>query len=169
MVTIRHETREDIDGIRAVNEAAFDTNAEAQLVDNLRQSNANVISLVAEQDQQIVGHILFTRVTIEPDNSSFNALALAPLSVLPQYQNQAIGSALVRKGLQIAQKAGYSNVIVLGHPAYYKRFGFVPAEKYQIHCPYQVPPETFMVKPLIPNALDDITGMVLYHPLFSNM
>ena len=169
MAIIRLETPDDIDGIHVVNLAAFAAGAEAKLVDNLRQNNAHVISLVAEQDQQIVGHILFTHVTIEPANRSFNALGLAPLAVLPQYQRQGIGSALVRKGLEIAPKAGFSNVIVLGHPEYYRRFGFVPAIRYDIRCAYDAPPEAFMVKPLIPNALNDVAGTVSYHPEFNNV
>ena len=96
-------------------------------------------------------------------------LGLAPMAVAPEYQQQGIGSALVRSGLEHCRAAGYKAVIVLGHPRYYPRFGFVPASHFNIRSQYDAPDEAFMALELEPGALGEIGGVVKYHPLFDQV
>ena len=171
MAIIREETPKDTADIRRVNKRAFSQPNEADLVDALRRRGAVALSLVAIKDSRIVGHILFSPVTIEPGTieslgSSFTAIALGPMAVLPEYQNQGIGSQLVETGLKMCRKAGHQVVIVLGHPNYYPRFGFVPAKSLGIRCPFDVPNEVFMVKKLVENFTGTPNGLVKYQPEF---
>ncbi len=164
MPNVRAETADDIAGIRAVNLAAFPTPAEADLVDALRSQVTPWLSLVAD-DGGIVGHILFTPV----DLAGRPALALGPMAVLPRRQRSGIGEMLVRAGLELAHKEGYTLLFVLGHPAYYTRFGFKPAANYGISCEFECPPEAFMVAELSGGALRAVSGVVRYHPAFSDL
>jgi putative acetyltransferase len=166
MLTIRAETEEDIPAIRIVNQRAFEGPAEANLVDSLRATANPHISLVAINGGQVVGHIFFSPVTLE--NSSAAILGLAPMAVLPEHQNQGIGSQLVREGLKQCQRIGYDVVVVVGHAEYYPRFGFVPASQKGLRCEYPVPDEVFMVTELRPNALS-ASGLVKYHPAFAEV
>ena len=168
-VIIRQETIEDQEGIRQVNQLAFGQDNEASLVDSLRINARPFISLVALVDDQVVGHISFSPVTIESPKGSFNAMGLAPMSVRPEYQNRGIGSKLVREGLNQCARIGETNVVVLGHPNYYPRFGFVPASRKGLRCEYDVADEVFMVLELAPNSLAGRTGLVKYHPDFSQV
>lgn len=168
MITIRHERTEDISAIRDINISAFDTCAEADLVDALRGGDAYELSLVAVQDAQtVVGHILFTSVTIESEGSSFGALGLGPMAVLPSHQRKGIGSLLVETGLEEGLSKGHAAVVVLGHPEYYPRFGFIPSIKYNIKSEFDVPPEVFMVKDLRKGALTGHGGIVKYNSEFN--
>jgi len=134
-VIIRREAAGDIPAIRRVNLAAFPTPGEADLVDALRDRADAFISLVAARNGDIVGHILFTPVTVErPDGSSSPALALGPMAVLPEHQRQGIGSQLVRDGLHHCAKRGHAVVFVLGHPEFYPRFGFTPAPHWDLRA-----------------------------------
>jgi putative acetyltransferase len=169
MITIRQETKEDRAAVHHVNEVAFGRVGEAALVDALREVAHPHISLVATLDDQVVGHIFFSPVSIESDDSVLTALGLAPMAVLPEYQSQGIGSALVREGLKECQRIGHNIVVVLGHPEYYPRFGFIPAIQKGLRCEYQVPDEAFMVLELIPDALKGRRGLVKYHPAFSSV
>ncbi len=169
MITIRAETERDHAAVRRINEAAFDSAAEANLVEALRREASPYISLVAELDTEIVGHIFFSPVNIESAEESFTALGLAPMAVLPEYQNRGIGSQLVRQGLNECQRLGHDVVVVLGHPKYYPRFGFVPASQKKITSEYQVPDEVFMVAELKAGALDGKQGLVKYHPAFGKV
>src|SRR5512139_231714 len=135
----------DIPAIHRINELAFAQPNEALLVVALRRAAGTYLSLVAEQDGQLVGHILFTEVRVESDAGSWAALGLAPMAVLPEYQRQGIGSQLVRSGLNACARDGHTVVVVLGHPTYYPRFGFVPAVTKGLRCEYPVPDEAFMV------------------------
>ena len=126
-ITIRPETAADHESIRQVNRLAFGQDAEAQLVDMLRDGGFVRLSLVAELDGQAVGHVLFSDIQIVCDDDSVDALALAPIAVFPEHQRKGIGSALIGSGLEQCRQAGYRIVIVLGHPSYYPRFGFSPA------------------------------------------
>jgi putative acetyltransferase len=128
-VQIRAETDADHAAIHAVNAAAFPTAAEADLVDALRQQARPLISLVAEQDGVIVGHILFSPVTLD-SQPDLRIMGLAPMAVAPEHQRSGIGSALVRAGLEQCRQLGYQAVVVLGHPEYYPRFGFVPSVRF---------------------------------------
>lgn len=163
---IRREKPEDVDAIYRVNEQAFGSKLEPEFVDKLRKSNVVTLSLVAEQDGCIVGHILFTPVTVESDNSSFDALTLSPLAVLPEYQKQGIGGRLVKAGLEKCRDLGHELVTVLGHAEYYPRFGFVPAGSLGISCEFEAPPEAWMILELKPGALAGRTGTVKFQPQF---
>lgn len=171
VVEIRPEGPDDRQAVFDVNHAAFGRENEARLVDALRQSPAFVpqLSLVAVDDSRVVGHVLFTRVTVRGASQAPDALALAPMGVLPPYQKQGIGSALVRRGLENARDLGHRVVIVVGHPEYYPRFGFVPAKPLGILAPFEVPSEAFMVLELQPNALRGVQGQVEYPPEFDQV
>ena len=169
MITIRHEKPDDIPHIRHVNEQAFGRPAEANLVEALRVRGKAAVSLVAVQDGQVVGHILFSPVLIGSGENEFSAAGLAPMAVLPEFQRQSIGSLLVRGGLDECRKAGYGCIVVLGHPEYYPRFGFVPASRYGLKCEYRVPDEAFMAIELRVGALQGRYGTVRYQPEFDNV
>ncbi len=166
-VTVREENTEDAKeraAIRSVNEAAFGRCDEAGLVDRLRAAGAVLISLVAELDAELVGHILFSRMTIETTSGSLPAVALAPMAVLPGYQRRGIGERLVRSGLELLRGRGERIVIVLGHPGYYSRFGFSSERARYLESPF--PPKAFMAMELSPGALDGIRGRVRYPAAF---
>jgi putative acetyltransferase len=166
---IRYEKPGDISAIRRVNEAAFETKAEADLVDALRDKKAHVISMVASDGNHVVGHILFSPVTLTAEGSEVTLLGLAPMAVLPEYQKQGIGSKLVDNGLEESRRKGYPAVVVLGHPEYYPRFGFVPSPKYNITSEYDVPPEVFMIIELLPGVLAGKSGIAKYHEAFAEL
>jgi len=167
MLTIRRETPKDIDSIRYVNEQAFGQKEEAEIIDKLRKRDVVTLSLVAVQADQIMGHILFSPVSVESEYSSFEAITLAPMAVLPEYQRKGIGSQLVRVGLEECRRLGHEIVVVLGHPDYYPRFGFVPASTYGIKCKYDVPDEVFMALELRQGVLSGRSGVVKYQPEFN--
>jgi len=166
MLIIRREMPDDIDSIRYVNEQAFGQKEEAELIDKLRNRDMVTLSLVAVQAHQIVGHILFSPVSVESEYSSFEAIALAPLAVLPAYQRKGIGSQLVRVGLEECHRLGHEIVVVLGHPDYYPRFGFVPGKPKGIDCEFEAPDEAWMVLELREGALAGRSGTVKFQPEF---
>ena len=169
MIRIRSELPEDVEAIYSLNEEAFDGTAEANLVNSLRTSNAMTLSLVAIKNNEIVGHIAFSPVTIESDQATVNAVGLAPMAVSPEFQRSGIGSQLVEEGLNRIRTAGHELVIVIGHPEYYPRFGFVPAKKYGIRWEHDVPEEAFMIKELREGALKEVKGTVKYRPEFNEV
>jgi putative acetyltransferase len=164
MIGVRTEKTEDHESVRRVNELAFGQRNEADLVDALRANARPYISLVAVADDQVVGHIFFSRVSVESEGGVFTAMGLAPMAVLPDCQNQGIGSQLVREGLKECQRLGHDIVVVLGHPNYYPSFGFAPASLKGLRSEYDVPDEVFMVVELVPDALAGRQGLVKYHP-----
>lgn len=164
---IRKENFEDIRIIHEINIEAFENDSEANLVDRLRESQISNISLVAEVNKKLVGHIFFSPMTI--DKYDMRIAGLAPMAVLPEYQNKRIGSALVEEGLEQCKKEGYKAVAVLGHPNYYPKFGFVPSTRYDLISEYNVPKEVFMVKELEIGSLADISGVLKYHEEFSRL
>jgi len=168
MITIRPETIHDHSAIHEVNLLAFGTEDEAHLVENLRQSDDFIpeLSLVAIDNGVVIGHILFSAISIETQQNDALALALAPMAVRPEFQNRGIGSKLVRHGLKECQRLGYKVVVVVGHPAYYPRFGFSSARAKRLEAPFQVSDEAFLVHELVPGALSGISGMVKYPPAF---
>jgi len=166
MAVIRHEKPEDIAAVRHVNEQAFGRPAEANLVDALRSRGQAMLSLVAVEDGRVVGHILFSPVTIESGERTFSAVGLAPMAVLPELQHRGVGSQLVKAGLDECRKAGCERVVVLGHPEYYPRFGFVPASSFGIRCEYDVPDEVFMAFELREGAMLNCAGIAKYQPEF---
>jgi putative acetyltransferase len=166
---IRPEKPEDIPAIRIVNERAFGGAAEADLVDALRLNGKATISLVAEDDGRVLGHVLFSPVTIETGERELVGVGLAPMSVIPERQNQRIGSLLVERGLRRCREEGHRFVVVLGHPGYYPRFGFVPASRFGIKSEYDVADEVFMVMELQEGALRGCAGVVKYQPEFNEV
>ena len=169
LMVIRAEIREDGPAIRSVNESAFGSAHEADLVDALREVASPFVSLVAVEGDQVVGHILFSPVSVETEGGGFCALGLGPMAVLPGYQKRGVGSRLVREGLRECGRLGHRIVFVLGHPEYYPRFGFTPAKQKGLTCEYPVPDEVFMVAELEPGVLSGRRGLVKYHPLFGKV
>jgi putative acetyltransferase len=155
---IRPETPANHESIRQVNRLAFGQEAETQLVDALRDGGFVRLSLVAELDGQVVGHILFSDIHIVSDGDSIDALALAPMAVVPEHQCKGIGSDLIQTGLEQCRQAGHRIVIVLGHPNYYPRFGFSPELAAPLQSQYAG--EAFMALELVPGALQGVTGEV---------
>jgi putative acetyltransferase len=165
-MNIRYEQARDIEQIFQVNLKAFDTATEANLVNALRKADIELISLVAEVNDDIVGHILFSPVTLA-NHTAIKIAGLAPMAVLPAWQNKGIGTQLVNEGLKACIDADYDAVVVLGHPNYYPRFGFTAAINYGISTEYDVPTEVFMLLELKQGALDNITGTIKYHSIFN--
>ncbi|MFQ5508390.1 MAG: GNAT family N-acetyltransferase [Leptospirillia bacterium] len=163
-IHIRYERPEDRAAIRTINEQAFDGTGEADLVDALRAAGGITLSLVAETGGTLVGHILFSPVSIETPSGSREAIALAPMAILPEYQRRGIGSQLVRDGLAELTKMGYGAVVVLGHPEYYPRFGFMPASGFDLRCLYDCPDEAYMALELHPGALANLKEGVVHYP-----
>lgn len=168
---IRPEEPEDVAAIRRVEEQAFGQPAEADLVDRLRAACPEQISLVAIWEGQLVGHILFTPAAIQyEDGSKLNGFGLAPLAVLPDFQKQGVGTALIQSGLAELQNRNQLFVIVLGHPAYYPRFGFQPAYQFQITCKFTGENrEAFMIHLLKNKGFQSRAGIARYHPVFDSL
>lgn len=164
--TIRPENHSDTAGVYAVNTAAFNGTNEVKLIQDLRAQCDDLISLVAVDDEAIVGHILFSPLTIHDEQKVTPAMSLAPLAVLPAYQKMGVGSQLISVGLEACRAAGHSIVIVLGHLGYYPRFGFQPASRFGIRWEHEAPDEAFMVVGLQPDALQDVKGIARFHPVF---
>jgi putative acetyltransferase len=148
-----------------VTTAAFGSAAEADIVETLRADGRELISLVAEEDGEVVGHILFSPVRIA-DAPGLRARALAPMAVLPERQRRGIGSALVRAGLEECRRARVDVVFVVGHPAYYPRFGFAPASRSGFSCEFDVSDDVFMVAEVAHSALKGRSGIVCFHEAF---
>lgn len=163
-VLIRPETPADREGIAEVNRQAFGQADEARLMEELRTGGFVRVSLVAEVDSRIVGHILFSDLPIVSENHTTAALSLAPLAVLPECQRQGIGQALVIEGLATCRSLGHRIVMVLGDPGYYARFGFSPTLAETLDSPFAG--EFFMALELVPGSLSNVAGRVTYPPPF---
>ena len=166
-ITVRKAEPEDAGAIQSILRAAFPSAAEARLVTLLEQQTDPLISLVAEVEGSLEGHILFSPVTLE--TSGVRIMGLGPMAVAPSLQRRGIGSALVRAGLAACGEAGQVGVVVLGHPDYYPRFGFKHACSFGLECEFDVPPEVFMAMELDPGALRPYRGVVRYHPAFRSV
>ena len=168
-MNIREEQSSDIEKIWQLNSATFESDAEANLVNALRLSGCTYISLVAETDNKIVGHILFTPVELLGDKNSLKLMGLAPMAVLNEYQNKGVGSALVEVGLEHCRSLGVDAIVVLGHPNYYPKFGFAPSVGFGIKSEYDVPDDVFMILELTPESLHGHTGIIKYHDVFNSV
>ena len=168
---IRPEREEDYPRITEINDRAFGQPGEGKLIERLRLTENFIpeLSLVAEREGSLAGHILFSRIVIVSGSAREPSIALAPMSVLPEWQKKGIGSQLVRDGLRRAKELGHRSVIVLGHPEYYPRFGFQPASRWDIRSPFEAPDEAFLVLELDPGALAGKSGVVEYPPEFQEV
>ncbi|MEF9951583.1 MAG: N-acetyltransferase [Clostridium sp.] len=172
-IVIRCEEEKDFNQVEKVVEKAFENeeysdHREHILVNKLRRGDSFIkeLSLVATLDDVVVGHIMLTTINIDTGSKKVESLALAPVSVLPDYQGKGIGSRLIKKSIEIAKTLSYDSIILLGHPEYYPRFGFERASKYGISPVFEVPDECFMVLELKENSLKDISGKVIYSKEF---
>jgi len=164
---VRPERPDDIAAIRAVNEAAFGQPAEAGIVDAIRTACPATLSLVAVEDDRIVGHIFFSPVIILAGSETVRGMGLGPMAVVPERQRQGIGSMLVREGIEALRGRKCPFVIVLGHPEYYPRFGFVPASRHGLSCQWEgVPDEAFMALIIDEDAVTGVSGTVHYRDEF---
>jgi putative acetyltransferase len=168
MMIIRPEKTKDYTAIHELNELAFGGRAEADLIGALRKSDSFIpeLSLVAVQKGEVIGHILFSPIVIKSKERVISALALAPMAVHPKFQNKGIGSKLIYRGFEDCRRLGYKIVVVIGHPEYYPRFGFLPARDKGLDVAFPVPDEAFMVLELVPGALDNTRGEIIYPPEF---
>ena len=156
---IRHETASDREAVFRVEHEAFGRAEEARLVDLLRANGKSLLSLVAEQDGEVIGHVMFSPMTIE-GKESYPAVCLGPIAVLPARQRQGIGDSLIEAGLASLRAGGHRAVFLQGHPAYYPRFGFRPAREFDVHLGEDR--DAFMIIELYPGALDGVSGWVKY-------
>lgn len=174
-ISLRQEQLKDYPKTEALIEQAFrneemSDQQEHLLVQRIRRSDAFIpeLSIVAvNQQNEMIGQILFSKITIENKDQVTESLALAPVSIHPDYQKQGIGSMLMNRGLKNAKESGYTSVIVLGHPDYYPRFGFKPASLWGIEAPFDVPEEAFMALELEKDAFKNVSGVVQYSEAFS--
>jgi putative acetyltransferase len=166
--SIRPEQPDDADAVRHVHEAAFPTVEEACLVERLRKAGKAVISLVAEREGRVAGHILFSPVSIEADSPVRQGLGLAPVAVLPDSQGRGVGTQLIHAGLAVCRQAGWPYVVVMGEPGYYQRFGFRRASLHQLGNEYGAD-EPFQVIELQPGSLPVGGGLVKYALEFAEL
>ena len=170
-ISVRKEESYDHSRVQKLLAEAFETDAEARLVDKLRENPDFVpeLSFVAEHDGRIVGYILFFPIAIISKQDRHNSLALAPMAVTPKYQRKGVGKTMVEHGLTKARLSGFGSIIVLGHSEYYPRFGFRPASLYGVKAPFEVPDEAFMALALTLNGLDNVSGTVVYPEEFNEV
>lgn len=173
MLTIREEEIKDYNEVEKVVEESFKTaefsdKDEHNLVRRLRNSNEFIkeLSLIAEDENKILGYVLLTKALIKAESTSYETLALAPLAVLPEYQKSGIGKNLMNKAIERARELGYKSIVVLGHEKYYPKFGFEKAIKYGVKAPFEVPDEAYMILELLPGGLNGVSGIVEYSKAF---
>ena len=166
MIEVRPETPDDVASIREVNTRAFGQEQEANIVDALRANGAAAVSLVATLDGRVVGHILYSPVTL---GDRIRGAALGPMAVLPDCQRQGIGVRLVEAGNRRIEEEGYPFIAVVGHAEYYPKFGFRPASRAGMRCEWDVPDDVFMVLVLDPARMRGVSGMVKYRDEFSTV
>jgi putative acetyltransferase len=160
LLTIRNETASDREAVFRVESQAFGRDVEAELVDALHDGGHVLLSLVAEEDGEIVGHIMFSPMTIESETAIYTAVCLAPVAVAPSHQRRGIGSALIEASLAQLHEAGHGAVFLMGHPSYYPRFGFRPARDFNVH--YEDDRDAFMAIELRPGALGGVSGQARF-------
>ncbi len=168
-LVIRPEEAGDREQVFEVNAQAFETDAEARLVDALRPVTEPLISLVAILKDRVAGHILFTPITVDNAPEAAATMALGPMAVLPELQKQGIGSMLVPAGLEECRSLATEAVFVMGHAEYYPRFGFTPAAPLGLRYKSERFDPYFMVIELRPGTLASMSGHVYYRPEFEGL
>jgi putative acetyltransferase len=153
VIEIREETAADYEAIREVNRQAFGEEPVAELVDHLRDDGVVIASLVAVDGDQVVGHILFSETPLETPHGTQAGATLSPLAVLPARQRTGIGSALVRRGIEVCRERGKVAILLIGHPDYYPRFGFSSTLARQIQSKYSAIGDPYMAIELVPDVL----------------
>lgn len=173
-INLRQETSEDYEQVFNTVKEAFKTEpfsdfTEQYLVDRLRKSDAFIpeLSIIAEQNKEIIGHVLITKINIINKSKSFKSLALAPVSVKPAYQNKGVGGQLILTAHAKAIELGYKSIVILGHEDYYPRFGYERASKFDIKLPFEAPDENCMAIELVENGLEGVRGLVEYPKEFN--
>lgn len=166
-VVIREERAGDAAGVRDTIESAFGRSDEADLVDRLRAGAVVIASLVACDDEsRVVGHALFSEARVDGERPGTLA-SFAPLSVRAPLQRRGIGRALVNAGVEACSRAGYRGVIVVGHPRYYRQFGFAAATVAHLASPYAGP--AFLGVDLASGAIARLLGTVVYPDAFESV
>lgn len=172
-IQIRQETSEDYKTVFDLIEQAFlkepmSDHQEQFLVERLRKSADFIpeLSLVAEVENQVVGHIILSKIEIKNASDSYPSLALAPVSVLPRFHKKGIGGLLIKKAHEVAKELGFTSVILLGHDTYYPRFGYQQAHTFGIEFPFNIPKQFCMAIELVENGLKNKSGEVVYPPAF---
>jgi putative acetyltransferase len=168
-VKIRAEIPADSPAIRAIHLLAFPTSQEADLVDRLRSNGAASLSLVAEYQRAVIGHVLFSHVRLAQGPAAVDGLGLAPVGVLPHRQRQGIGSQLINAGLRKLEADKCPFVVVLGDPAYYARFGFRPAREFGVHCKWDALADAFMLLPFDKSRVATVSGLARYRDEFDSL
>jgi len=165
-ITIRQETEADLNEVYTLIQTAFKTakvkdGTEQDFAVQLRSGDGFIpqLSLLAEGDGRIVGHVMFTKThVLQPDGSRFEGLLVAPLSVALEWRNKGVGTALMQQSIRLAVEMGYRAAFLCGDPAYYKRFGFRPTADFGIHPQAEIPPQYVLVLELTKGALEGVTG-----------
>jgi putative acetyltransferase len=164
-IEIREERADDFAMIREVNRRAFGGDQESDIVDALRANGAALVSLVATQNDRVVGHIMYSPARI----GDVTGAALGPMAVLPEHQRAGIGSKLVEAGNQKLKASGCPFLIVVGHPAFYPRFGFRKASALAVKCEWDVPDDVCMLLILDHARMQGVSGPVKYRHEFSTV
>ncbi|BFT72175.1 GNAT family N-acetyltransferase [Paenibacillus sp. P36] len=169
---IRSEEMKDHQAVYQLNVEAFGHREdEAQLVERIRASEGFIpeLSIVAEMNHQIVGHILLSKAHVVDEDKEHEVIALAPIAVKPDFQKQGVGAQLILEGIRKTKDLGYGAIFLIGHPSYYPKFGFVPARTFGFELKqFQVPDEVFMVCEIIEGYLKDWSGELRYPDSFFN-
>jgi putative acetyltransferase len=166
---IRPESVQDHAAVAGVNHAAFGGQVEAKLVERLRGDGLVIVSLVAVDDSgQVAGHILFSPVAVVAATGEIQVASLAPMAVLPSHQRRGIGSMLVEHGIEACRRYGYDAIIVVGHPAYYPRFGFSHALVARLQNPFAAD-DAFMGLELVRGSLSGVEGKIVYPSAFDGL
>lgn len=166
MIKIREERPGDIAAVRAVNRRAFGQDQESNIVEALRTNGGALLSLVAKVNNEVVGHIMYSPLSVD---GTVHGAALGPMAVLPEHQRRGIGSKLIEAGNRKLKDSGYPFIIVVGHSDYYPRFGFRPASEYGIKCEWDVPDDVFMVPILDQAKMQGVSGLAKYRDEFSTV
>jgi len=166
LIEIREERPDDVAAVRELNRRAFGQDQESNIVDALRANGAALLSLVATLNDRVVGHIMYSAVSV---GGNVKGAALGPMAVIPERQRQGIGSKLIEAGNQNLKNADCPFIIVVGHANYYPRFGFRPASEHGIKCEWDVPGDVFMLLVLDQVKMEGVSGLVKYRDEFSSV